>query len=219
MCLRLLWDRLSLPAFLSCLCSGITDAACGSAVVITTCCCPPEARASGLGQRSHGSRVPCPKADPNWFMQLGKKKKGKKKAQKGILQKIHIWRQRDEAGPRLEVSGREPRGASAAWLWAGARCEPPWGHRLNPPWLGGLAQHPPFFWPDPQPRLLVLIGVRAWWSPAWWEARSRRGARELLCGSCCAAAASVRPPIWALQSLPALGVAAGLLSLFRTNLK
>lgn len=98
-CLRLLWDRLSLPAFLSCLCSGITGAACGSAVVITTCCCPPEARASGLGQRSHGSRVPCPKADPTWFMQLEKKKRKKeKKAQKGILQKIHVWRQPDRAG-------------------------------------------------------------------------------------------------------------------------
>lgn len=46
------------PPFLSCLCSEIKTAVCGSPVVITTCCCVQEAHASPAGPCSHGSGVP-----------------------------------------------------------------------------------------------------------------------------------------------------------------
>lgn len=46
------------PPFLSCLCSEIKTAVCGSPVVITTCCCLQEAHASPAGPCLHGSSVP-----------------------------------------------------------------------------------------------------------------------------------------------------------------
>lgn len=48
------------PPFLSCLCSEIKTAVCGSLVVTTTCCCLQEAHADPTGPCLRGSGVPGP---------------------------------------------------------------------------------------------------------------------------------------------------------------